>query len=311
MYTSNPTTPSKKDKSGQKGHVLYSTHYYVLHFSTYYTYILLLINLILHIYTYIGLISTLEFNPDYSGCYAAGSYNNNIHIYVENMIGSALEISNLDAGVSSLKWSKCGLYLYIGLRKYNHIIVYDVRTNRCEVGRIVRSLTTNQRLSFDIHPTDSILMTGSEDEGLLFYDTITYQLLSSHQLTNHATTSTAHPTSSYKSIKSPCINTAQYCPTDPNMIGICIGQRTYPLPHSTPHSTSTTTPVFHHTSGAHSADSHNSDAESDVDSNTGDDEKYTTPESYIELYTITGDTSSTAVDDSDVNGESVTVCMTE
>ena len=226
------------------------------------------------------------------------------------MIGSALEISNLDAGVSSLKWSKCGLYLYIGLRKYNHIIVYDVRTNRCEVGRIVRSLTTNQRLSFDIHPTDNILMTGSEDEGLLFYDTITYQLLSSHQFTNH-TTSTAHPTSSYKSIKSPCINTAQYCPTDPNMIGICIGQRTYPLPHSTPHSTSTTTPVFHHPSGAHSADSHNSDAESDVDSNTGDDEKYTTPESYIELYTITGDTSSTAVDDSDVNGESVTVCMTE
>jgi hypothetical protein len=32
-----------------------------------------------------GIISALSFNPDYSGAYAAGSFNNSVSIYVEDM----------------------------------------------------------------------------------------------------------------------------------------------------------------------------------------------------------------------------------
>ena len=74
-----------------------------------------------------GLISCLAFNPDCSGAYAAGSFASSVGIYVENESGTcsvivyspsclsylryieaALELSNLDFGVTALKWSPCG-----------------------------------------------------------------------------------------------------------------------------------------------------------------------------------------------------------
>jgi WD40 repeat protein len=128
IYTSFPTSPTKKDKSGQK-----------------------------------GLISCLEFNPDYSGCYAAGSYANSTFIYVENMTGSALEISDLDFGVSCIKWSKCGKYLYLGGRKYNDIVCWDVRMTISEIGRMNRTLSTNQKISFDLD-MEGRLITGSQNK---------------------------------------------------------------------------------------------------------------------------------------------------
>lgn len=59
-----------------------------------------------------GIISCLAFNPDYSGCFAAGSYANSVGIYVENADECALELSGLEFGVTCLKWSPCGNYLW-------------------------------------------------------------------------------------------------------------------------------------------------------------------------------------------------------
>lgn len=129
LYESFPTTKSKKDGNGQK-----------------------------------GLISCIEFNPDYSGCYATGSYSKSVFIYVENMKGSALEIDNLEFGVSCLKWSTCGHYLFMSGRKHNDIVCWDVRNTRDEVGRMSRSLTSNQKLSFDIDPLGKFLITGAQDK---------------------------------------------------------------------------------------------------------------------------------------------------
>ena len=132
-----PTTKSKREKSGQK-----------------------------------GLISTIEFNPDYSGCYATGSYSKYVFIYVENMKGSALEIDHLEFGVSCLKWSICGHFLYISGRHNDDIICWDVRNTRNEVGRMKRCLNNNQKILFDLHPQGKLLITGSQDNKYVIIITI-------------------------------------------------------------------------------------------------------------------------------------------
>jgi telomerase Cajal body protein 1 len=60
-----------------------------------------------------GIISTLEFNPDYSGAYAAGSYAHSISVYAENARDSVLEL-DMAFGVTCLKWSPCGCQLWAG-----------------------------------------------------------------------------------------------------------------------------------------------------------------------------------------------------
>lgn len=92
-----------------------------------------------------------------------GSYANNVYIYVENMKGSALSIDPLEFGVSCVKWSPCGYYLFIGGRKHDDIICWDVRTNLAEVGRFKRKLNSNQKMSFDLTADGKYLLTGSQD----------------------------------------------------------------------------------------------------------------------------------------------------
>lgn len=127
-YTDIPTCTSKKDYTGQK-----------------------------------GIISCLAFNPDYSGAFAAGSYSNCVGIYVEDMKGCALQINDLECGVTHMKWSPNGCNLWIGGRGSDSIVCWDVRNTREEIGRVNRSLNSNQRLSFDLDPWGKYLITGSQD----------------------------------------------------------------------------------------------------------------------------------------------------
>ncbi len=104
-YTNFPTSKSKRDLLGQK-----------------------------------GIISSIVFNPDRSGSYAAGSYSpSSVGIYVENAQGSVLDIPNLDSecgkGITHMKWSPCGNYLWIGGRKHDQIVCWDLRNTRSQIGR--------------------------------------------------------------------------------------------------------------------------------------------------------------------------------
>lgn len=106
VFTNIPTCPSRKSPLGQK-----------------------------------GLISCLSFNPDLSGCYAAGSYDKSIGVYVEDMKGVALELTGLNFGVTHLKWSPCGRYLWAGGRASKEISCWDLRQTRELVGTVERELT--------------------------------------------------------------------------------------------------------------------------------------------------------------------------
>jgi telomerase Cajal body protein 1 len=127
-----------------------------------------------------GIISTLAFSPDYSKTYAAGSFAHSIGIYVEDMDGCALELRDLDiGGITCLKWSPCGHYLWSGGRNTNSLVCWDIRKTGHELGRVARSSVTNQRMSFDIDPWGKYLATGTSDGEVKVYDTTTFELAAS------------------------------------------------------------------------------------------------------------------------------------
>ena len=131
-----------------------------------------------------GIISCIQFNPDNSGVFAAGSYSNSVGIYVENLEGCALELRNLDAGITCLRWSIDGNNLWIGGRNSSNISCWDIRKTRCEIGKINRDLTTNQKITFDLDPWGKYLATGTENGNILIYDTMTFDLIKSIKSSN-------------------------------------------------------------------------------------------------------------------------------
>mmetsp|Transcript_7978 Transcript_7978/g.11919 ORF Transcript_7978/g.11919 Transcript_7978/m.11919 type:complete len:330 (-) Transcript_7978:106-1095(-) len=124
-----------------------------------------------------GLISCLSFNPDMSGTFAAGSYSCSVSVYVEDMQGAALELTQLGFAVTHMKWSPCGRYLWAGGRSCGDICCWDLRHTREMVGKVHRDLTSNQRVMFDLDPWGRYLATGTQKGDVLFFDTTTFELV--------------------------------------------------------------------------------------------------------------------------------------
>lgn len=124
-----------------------------------------------------GILSCISFNPDFSKTFALGSYANSVGVYVENDDECALEIRNLDiGGVACVRWSPCGKMLWIGGRNCDYLSCWDVRKTQKEIGRVERTLSTNQKLHFDIDPWGKYLVTGSQLGEILVYDTTSFKL---------------------------------------------------------------------------------------------------------------------------------------
>ncbi len=83
-------------------------------------------------------------------------------IYLENSHHCALQLTDLEFGVTTLRWSPCGNMLWVGGRKHESIVCWDVRYTRSEVGRVKRGLWNNQRMGFDLDPWNARLITGSQ-----------------------------------------------------------------------------------------------------------------------------------------------------
>jgi len=74
-----------------------------------------------------GVISALAFNPDYSGIYAAGSYAKTICLYSEAEGELYGTLEGHVGGITKLKFSPCGNYLYSGARKDPNVLCWDIR----------------------------------------------------------------------------------------------------------------------------------------------------------------------------------------
>lgn len=133
-----------------------------------------------------GIISTISYNNDGSNLIASGSYNGSIGIYQENQKNCYLLLKNLSGnGISHIKWSSCGNYIWYTSRQNNFITCYDIRMTNTMIGSCYRNGKTNQKLTFDIDPWSSTIATGSCDMKLLFYNMNNFQLLKVYDTLEH------------------------------------------------------------------------------------------------------------------------------
>jgi WD40 repeat protein len=126
-----------------------------------------------------GLISTVEFSPDPSmHVYSCGTFSNSLAVFVEGTPESVLMLLDVPVGngITCQRWSPDGNNLWLGGRNGSDIICYDLRSTRKELGRVTRSLSTQQRLSFDLDPWGKFLATGSQDGEVLIYETCDFTL---------------------------------------------------------------------------------------------------------------------------------------
>jgi len=118
-----------------------------------------------------GLISSIAVCADDPDMFAAGSYSGDIMLYSLNSCESIATLDGRFGGVTQLKFSPNGQYLFSGARKEGGILCWDVR-NTCQVlGRFPRDSSTCQRIYFDIDPSNGrFLVTGSRDGAVRLYD---------------------------------------------------------------------------------------------------------------------------------------------
>ncbi|CAO3670891.1 unnamed protein product [Umbelopsis ramanniana] len=129
------TTPTRKSKNGQK-----------------------------------GIISSLAFSPDYSGLLAAGTYNRNIGLYDAANGQLCSVFGGLDGGVTQVKFSPSGTYLFSANRQDNKITCWDIRNTGDALCHYTRPGYTNQRISFDIDSTGQVLASGDSDGNIRLFD---------------------------------------------------------------------------------------------------------------------------------------------
>ncbi|MBN3318520.1 WAP53 protein, partial [Atractosteus spatula] len=117
-----------------------------------------------------GIISCLAFSP-MQPVYACGSYSRTVGLYsLEEGIPIAV-LTGHQGGVTHLLFSPEGNLLYTGGRKDPEILCWDLR----EPGRVLfslcRTVTTNQRIYFDLDPSGRYLLSGSTEGVVSVWDT--------------------------------------------------------------------------------------------------------------------------------------------
>ncbi|KAG9346622.1 hypothetical protein JZ751_006933 [Albula glossodonta] len=120
-----------------------------------------------------GIISCMAFSPCQS-LYACGSYSRTAGLYsCQDGTLLALLPSRHHGGITHLCFSHDGQRLYTGGRKDSEILCWDLR----EPGRVLfslnRSVTTNQRIYFDLDPSGQYLLSGNTEGVVSVWDTYT------------------------------------------------------------------------------------------------------------------------------------------
>lgn len=106
-----------------------------------------------------GIISCFAFGPQ--GIYAAGSYCKTVAMYSESDGQLQFMLSGHQGGVTHLRFSPDGTRLYSGGRKDFEILCWDLRNLGKVLFCMKRTVTTHQRMYFDLSRCGNYLLSGN------------------------------------------------------------------------------------------------------------------------------------------------------
>ena len=113
-----------------------------------------------------GIISALGLEPNTS-VLAAGTFSGQVGLYSDNGEGDTIGVFSLAGsnahdtigghGVTQVKWSPCGKYLYVVERMSDGVLIYDIRDTGQLLGWLTgRKAMTNERMGVDLHTTSEV-----------------------------------------------------------------------------------------------------------------------------------------------------------
>lgn len=115
-----------------------------------------------------GIISCFAFSP--LGVYAAGSYCKTVAVYSESDGVLQFILSGHQGGVTHLRFSPDGQRLYSGGRKDAEILCWDLRNLGKVLYCMKRTVTTHQRMYFELSRCGNFLVSGNSNGIVTVWD---------------------------------------------------------------------------------------------------------------------------------------------
>ncbi|XP_043946111.1 telomerase Cajal body protein 1 [Protopterus annectens] len=166
-----------------------------------------------------GIISCITFSP-YQDVYACTSYSKTVGLYTLKDGILVTVLKGHQGGVTHAVFSPDGSLLYTGGRKDPEILCWDLRNPGKVLLSVLRNVTTNQRMYFDIDPYGRYLVSGNTQGVVSVWDMSLPCIESACSLLN--------PVLQFQSQRD-CINGISLHPTMP-LLATASGQRKFPEP---------------------------------------------------------------------------------
>ncbi|OWA54247.1 Telomerase Cajal body protein 1 [Hypsibius exemplaris] len=166
-----------------------------------------------------GIISCIAFDPSGVDLMALGSYNRSVGVYsLDGDLVSRMADGHHTGGITHARFSADGRRLFTGARSDSSIFCWDLRTNK-PLYQFRRNASTNQRVYFDLDPTETLLCSGQIDGSLLVWN-----------LSGLPATEAVHPieASSTAQLHTDMVNGVSFHPLW-TMLATASGQRHVPL----------------------------------------------------------------------------------
>ena len=151
-----------------------------------------------------GIISCIDTSPTHKSVFGLGTFSSSLGVFDIRTpgkgIGTITGTAHSGAGITGLKFSKCGTYIYTAARKDGDIKIWDLRrlsgtdwdgkhtplTTLQRDQPMTRKVPTNQRIGFDFDISGRYLYSGCHSGAIKVFDCSTSELVKTVQVANCA-----------------------------------------------------------------------------------------------------------------------------
>ncbi|KAK6633411.1 hypothetical protein RUM44_004013 [Polyplax serrata] len=117
-----------------------------------------------------NIASTISISTAMPGLYAVGCYDKTIGLYGEPEGDLLFVLHGHTGGVTQIRFSQDGHYLFSGGRMDPEILCWDIRNPGKLVYSILRKVDTQQKIQFDLSSDGTYLITGTTDGNIKLYN---------------------------------------------------------------------------------------------------------------------------------------------